>query len=316
MMAQWVFLLQIVAPVFAIMALGYGLRRAGVLSSEADRSLTRLVIAVLAPSLIFDAILGNEALKHPANWLLPPILGFGSVVLGIVCARLGARVFRIAEGSPKRTFVFTASLQNYSYIPLPICAALFPGDTMGILFAFCLGVEVAFWSIALWQLAERKERRPWWTMLNPPMVSIPLALIFNGLSAKVWLPSAVATTIHTLGACAIPIALLLSGALVADHLNAGAFRHGRRNIVAAVVVRILVVPALIFLLAWILPVNEKLRAVLVMEAAMPASIFSLVVTLAYGGDIRTALQVVLGTSFVGLVSIPLWLAFGLRWILP
>jgi len=315
MMAQLVFLLQIVAPVFAVMAIGFGLRRAGVLSSEADRSLTRLVIVVLAPCLIFDAILGNEALKHPENWLLPPVLGFASVALGIICARLGARVFRIAEEKQHHTFVFTASLQNYSYIPLPICAALFPGDTMGILFAFCLGVEVAFWSIALWQLNGHEAPGRWRRMLNPPMVAIPLALILNGLSAKTWLPTAAETTIHMLGTCAIPIALLLSGALVADHLNVGAFRHGRRNIVAGIAVRILVVPTLIMLLAWMLPVNEKLRAVLVMEAAMPASIFSLVVTLAYGGDIRTALQVVLGTSLVGLLSIPLWLGFGLHWIL-
>lgn len=314
-MDQFVFLLQIVAPVFAVMAIGYGMRRARVLTSEADRSLTRLVITVLAPALIFDVILGNEALRHPENWLLPPLLGFGSVLLGIACARLGARVFRIAEGPTRRTFVFTASLQNYSYIPLPICAALFPGETMGILFAFCLGVEVAFWSVALWQLTGRNSPRQWWKMLNPPMVAIPLALILNGFSVKEWLPSAAGATLHTLGACAIPMALLLSGALVADHLNFGALRHGRRRIFAALTVRILLVPALILLAAWIMPFNEKLKAVLVMQAAMPAAIFPLVVIVAYGGDVRTGIQVVLGTSLVGLVTIPLWLSLGLRWIL-
>lgn len=315
-MNQFVFLLQIVAPVFVVMGVGYGMRKAQVLTPEADRSLTRLVIAVLAPALIFDVILGNEALKSPENWLLPPVLGFGSVLLGIVCARIGARVFRIAEGTTRRTFVFTSSLQNYSYIPLPICAALFPGDTMGVLFAFCLGVEVAFWSVALWQMTGRSSLRRWWTMLNPPMVAIPLALILNGLSAGAWLPPAAAGTIQILGACAIPMALLLSGALAADHANLDALRHGRRHVFAALAVRILVVPVLILLFAWIMPFNDKLKAVLVMEAAMPASIFSLVVVLAHGGDSRTAIQVVLGTSFAGLVTIPLWLNFGLKWILP
>lgn len=314
-MTQFLFLLQIVAPIFVVMAIGFGMRRVGVLTSEADHSLTRLVIVVLAPSLIFDAILGNDALRHPENWLLPPVLGFGSVLLGIVCARLGARVFRVAEGAPQRTFVFTTSLQNYGYIPLPICAALFPGETMGILFAFCLGVEVAFWSVALWQLTGRSALRRWWTMLNPPMVAIPLALVLNGLSAKAWLPTTVTATFDTLGACAVPMALILSGALVADQLDIAALRQGRRHILGSIAVRILIVPALMFLFAWLAPLNEKLRAVLVMQAAMPASIFSLVVTRAYGGDIRVAIQVVIGTSLIGLVTIPLWLSFGLRWIL-
>ena len=187
---------------------------------------------------------------------------------------------------------------------------------MGVLFAFCLGVEAAFWSVALWQLTGQNSLHRWWKMLNPPMVAIPSALILNGLSAGVWLPATITSTFHILGACAIPMALLLSGALAADHANLDALRHGRRHIFAALSVRILAVPVLILLFAWLMPFNEKLKAVLVMEAAMPASIFSLVVVLAYGGDSRTAIQVVLGTSLAGLVTIPLWLNFGLRWILP
>ena len=62
MVAQFLFLLQIVAPVFVVMALGYMMRKIGILSSEADRSLTRLVVTLLAPCLAFDTIIGNEGL--------------------------------------------------------------------------------------------------------------------------------------------------------------------------------------------------------------------------------------------------------------
>jgi predicted permease len=153
--AQFYFLLQIVAPVFAVMALGYLMRKIGILSSEADRSLTRLVVTLLAPCLALDTIIGNEALSNPANWILPPILGFASIVLGIAISRWGAELFRIPEGESWRTFVFTTSLHNYGYIPIPLCQALFDRDTLGVLFAFHLGVEVAFWSIALAQLATQ-----------------------------------------------------------------------------------------------------------------------------------------------------------------
>ena len=71
-MAQFYFLVQIVAPVFVVMAFGYLMRKIGILSSEADRSLTRLVVTLLAPSLAFDTIIGNDAPAKPANWILPP----------------------------------------------------------------------------------------------------------------------------------------------------------------------------------------------------------------------------------------------------
>ena len=124
MIAQFFFLLQIVAPVFIVMALGYAMRKIDILSSEADRSLTRLVVTLLAPCLAFDTIIGNEGLANPKNWILPPILGFASIALGILVSRFGVKCFRIPEGNAARTFIFTACLHNYSYIPLPLCHAL------------------------------------------------------------------------------------------------------------------------------------------------------------------------------------------------
>ena len=316
MIEQFYFLLQIVAPVFAVMGLGYLMRKIGILSSEADRSLTRLVVTLLAPCLALDTIIGNDALANPANWILPPLLGFGSIVLGIVISRSGATLFRIPEGGARRTFVFTTSLHNYGFIPLPLCQALFDRDTMGVLFAFYLGVEIAFWSIALAQLTGHAEQGSWRGAINPPIIAIPTAILLNGLGAKEWIPSSMQTTFHLLAACTIPMALLLSGALIADNINKESLRHGSRTIFASSAVRIGILPALILLVTKIAPLDVTLKSVLVVQAAMPAAIFPIVVTRVHHGDMPTALQVVLGTSIIGLVTIPLWIGFGLHWILP
>lgn len=312
---QFFFLLQIVAPIFIVMGTGYAMRKIGVLSAEADRSLIRVVVFVLYPCLALDTIVGNEALARPANLIWPPILGFGSIVLGILGARLGARLFRIPEGKPRRTFVFTNSLQNYGYIPLPLCAVLFDRGTMGVLFAFFLGVELAFWSISLWQLTGHAERGSWKKAVNPQIIAILASIILNFLQGEKWIPAAIDTTFHLFGVCAVPMALLLSGALIADYINLRQMHHGGRTILAACVVRLLAVPILLMLLAKFGPFDRPLREVLVMQAAMPAAIFPIVVTKVNDGDVPVALQVVLGTSLIGLFTIPLWLGLGLHWAL-
>jgi predicted permease len=119
-----------------------------------------------------------------------------------------------------------------------------------------------------------------------------------------------------LAVCAIPLALLLSGALIADHINNDLLRHGSRAIFASAAVRIGFLPALILLFTKIAPLDVALKSVLVIQAAMPAAIFPIVVTRAHHGDMPTALQVVLGTSLIGLITIPLWIGFGLYWIIP
>jgi malate permease and related proteins len=62
--------------------------------------------------------------------------------------------------------------------------------------------------------------------------------------------------------------------------------------------------------------DVALKSVLIIQAAMPATIFPIVVTRAHHGDMPTALRVILGTSVIGLITIPLWIGYGLHWILP
>lgn len=314
MIAQFFFLLQIVAPVFLVMGLGFLLRRKNVLSEEADRSLIRLVVTLLVPCLALHTIIGNQALKVPANLILPPLFGFGSCVLGIIGARLGLLLLKPKNDTTKRTFVYATAIQNYSYVTLPLCAALFDRNTTGVLFAFIMGVELAFWSVVLWQLTGRADRKSWRQAINPPMIGILVAIVLNLLDAERWMPTAISSTYHLLGPCAVPMALMLSGALMADHMNWQTLRQGTRTISVAVLVRIVLVPLMILVAAKFLPLDLPLKAVLVLEAAMPAGIFSIVVTKVHHGDLPTTLQVVLGTSLVGLLTIPLWLGFGLWWV--
>ncbi len=100
------------------------------------------------------------------------------------------------------------------------------------------------------------------------------------------------------------MALLLSGALIADYISLRSLRHGGRTILAACVVRLLVAPILILLVAKFIPFDQALKSVLILQAAMPAAIFPIVVTKVNDGDVPAALQVVLGTSLIGLVTIP------------
>ena len=82
-MAGSLHLLQIVLPVFLIMGAGYAMRRARILTEDADQSLLGVLIKLFIPCLALDVIIGNEALTRPANLLLPPLIGFLSVALGL-----------------------------------------------------------------------------------------------------------------------------------------------------------------------------------------------------------------------------------------
>jgi len=305
-------LLQIVLPVFLVMGAGYALRRTRILTEEADQSLLGVLIKLFVPCLALDIIIGNEALVRPANLLLPPAAGFASVAAGLAVSILTAKLF-LKGDAVKRTFACTTGLQNYSYIPLPLCLALFDREVVGVLFAFNLGVEVAMWSIVVATVSGRQAGKRWWEPLwNPPIIAVVAAILLNLAGAESWIPTPVDTAWHMLGQCAVPLGLLLSGALLADYARPHVLRSGWRATGLAIGLRLGVLPAILLAFALMLPADPALRSVLVVQAAMPSAVFPIVLAKIHRGDLPTAIRIVLGTSLVGLVTIPLWLAFGLR----
>jgi len=306
--------LNAVLPVFGLVAVGWFIRKLNWLTEQADQSLLRVNINLLLPCLILDSTLGNPALARPGNLLLAPPVGFTTLALGLALARLARPVHGLTEPRAQRTFTASVGIYNYGFVPLPLALLLFDEQTVGVLFVHNLGVEVGLWTLGVMCLTGAGVGRDWRKIVNLPLAAILLALLLNALGWHAHLPAALRTGLHWLGQSAVPMALILIGAVVADHLHEFHSASGWRVIGTAVLLRLGVLPVLFLLLAWGLPASVELKRVLVLQAAMPAAVFPIIMARHYGGDAPTALRVVLGTSAAGLVTIPLWIHLGLRFL--
>lgn len=305
---------EIVLPVFLILAAGYALRRLGVFTEEGDRSLLGVLVKLFVPCLALDVIVGNEALARPSNWLVPPLAGFAIAAIGYgFCLGVG-KLFLRGPGAA-RTFAAVAGLQNYSYIPLPLCQALFDREVVGVLFAFNLGVDVAMWTLGVALLPGGGGTQRWRAiLLNPPVIAVVAALALNAVGAGAWFPKSLDGALQMLGMCAVPVGLLVTGAVLADHMKPGILRSGWGSTALGILMRLGFLPALILLAAIWIPFDPALKKVLVVQSAMPAAVFPIVLAKLHGGDMAVALRVVMGTCITALATIPLWLDWAMRWI--
>lgn len=313
-MSEFQTVLGAVVPIFVITAVGLLIRKLNWLTEEADQSLLRVNINLLMPCLILDAALGNPALSEPRNLLLAPLVGFATLALGVLLAIASQRLHGLTEPSARRTFAFSVGLYNYGYLPLPLALLLFDKPTAGVLFVHNVGVEIGLWTLGVMMLTGQRLGRDWRKIVNAPLVAILLAVVLNALGWESFIPKVVLTGVHLLGQCAIPMALILIGAVVADHLHEFHSASGWRVISTAVFLRMGVLPMLFLLIAKFLPASVELKRVLVLQAAMPAAVFPIIMARHYKGDPATAMRVVIGTSVVGLVTIPLWIRFGLHFV--
>ena len=311
-MLDYTTILYAILPVYLTMLVGAMARRFKLLPQEADNGLMRLSVNLLFPCLIIERLVGNPEVMNPGRVLGSALLGYGLVAFGIgLCYALGPMIgLKVGEG--RRTFAISAGLQNYGFVAIPVISSLFPGkETLGVMFTFTLGVELAVWTLSV-GLLTGLSNMSLKAVLNVPVISIIAALILNFAGAAEIIPVPVHTVLNSLGNCSIPLSVVLIGASIYDIW--GQERIQWPVAIMGPVLRLGVIPVAFMLSAWLLPLGLDMKRVLVVQGAMPAAVFCIVLARHYGGHAATAVQVVLATTVVSLVTTPIVIAFGVKWL--
>ena len=309
-MLDFASILTVIVPVYLIMGAGAGMRKLRVLPQEADAGLMRLAIVLLTPALILERVVGNPAVMEPLPVLVAAGLGYLLVAFGIAISYFAAPLIGLKRHEGRRTFAVSTGLQNYGFVAIPIVIALFPDKgTLGVLFTFTLGVEVACWTAGV-GLLTGLGHAPWRLALNPPVFTILASLLLNFTGLHAFVPEVLHNTFAMLGACAVPLALLLIGASIADVWGAERMRWSVA--VLSPLLRLGIIPLAFLAAAYFLPVTVELKRILIVQGAMPSAVFNIMIARLYGGHAPTAVQCVLATTVVSLVTTPLVIAWALR----
>lgn len=312
-MKEFVIVITAVLPVLFTALVGILMRRVNCLTEEADKSLLQVTINLLIPCFIFDKLLGNLAMAVPSNLILAPIVGMVTVVGGILVGLSLAGLSGLKDPLQRKSFGFSAGIYNYGYVPLPLALALFDRETVAALVVHNIGVDFAFWTMGALVFAHR-DQPIWRKLLRPPIFAILLTVILNFAGLADQVPEIILRTARMIGGCAIPMGLLLTGAMTADLLKQFKTEGGGRVMIAACFLRMLLLPCSFLLIARYLPATVELKRVIVLQAAMPAAVFAILAARYFHGHPPTALRVVISTSLVSFITIPLWIRFGMQFV--
>ena len=312
LMSYWN-LLSLTLPVFALIAVGVVVRRVGWVEEVAEASLIRVVVNLLMPCLIFESIVGNTSMRTAGSLLLPPLMGFGFTVAGLVVALYVGRSIGLSDGRAARTFALTAGIANYGYLPLPILSQMFGPQSQGVLLIHNVGVEVALWTVGVLVLSGLSLREGWKKLINPVLLTLFVAVALNLSGLSDYVPTLLTDIVHSLARCMVPLGLLMTGVNLAQYIREPNQLFAPRTILAASVVRLGILPVFMMCAARWLPFPLELKRVLVVQAAMPSAVIPIIIARHYGGIPLTAVQIVLGTTAISVFTCPLWIRAGLVW---
>jgi predicted permease len=285
----------------------------------------KLVVWVLVPCFILSKVPGNPALQNGSTVAAAMAIGAAIIAASFGISLMVGRLAGLTEADGVKTFSVATGIQNYGFIPIPLLDGIFPEQAdalIGVLFVHNLGVELAIWTLGI-ILLSGSVAGAWKRLINGPTIAIVVGLILNFARPWTLLPPAALPVVEVLqrattmmGACAIPIAVMLVGATLCGILQRERWEPNWRVLVASPVLRFAVLPAMILLVASWITFSDELRLVLAVQAAMPTGIFPIVLSKHFGGKPSIAIQVALLSSALSLVLTPLLLAAALCLIGP
>lgn len=299
-----------VLPVYLLIVAGAALRRTGVLRREHDEGVMRVVFTVMLPCFILDRILGSPILRTGSVVMWSVFLGFGLIVAGILIGLAMGRLIGLERGTGMRTFALSAGCQNFGFTAAPVAEILWGSGALAVLFVHNIGVEMAVWSVGVMMMS--RDGFSWKRLVNGPMIAVTLGLVLVALGLDGHVTGATRKAMSMIGVGAFPVAILITGCSMMDLVATE--RPSWKVIAGSAVVRLALAPFAILCAAKFLPLPVELRQVLVVQAAMPAGMTAILLARMYGGRPAVAVQVVIATTVLSLLTLPWIITWGSRWI--
>ncbi|PIP20430.1 MAG: hypothetical protein COX40_04785 [Candidatus Omnitrophica bacterium CG23_combo_of_CG06-09_8_20_14_all_40_11] len=297
-----------VAQIFLLAALGYFLIKKNILGPEGLDALSRLVIEITLPVMIFCQLVKDFSFTLYSNWWIFPLISIAVTIAGLI---VGALFTGFIRGSQhKLQFLSLVTFQNSGYLPLALVAALLPQDKLDsmfiYIFLFLLGFNLVIWSLGVYILSfSRAKKFELGSLFSPPVIATLVSLIFIFFGLNKFVPEAVLKPLRMLGDCTLPLAMLVVGGNLASiqlgHID-------KKAMSLMILAKLIILPVLGLWLVIKFKLPQLLGLLIIMQLAVPSATSLSLIIRHYKKEDLLISQGIFLSHIVSLVTLPLFLS--------
>lgn len=263
-----------------LITLGYYLNKSGKIKPEAEKGIAELTIDIAFPALIFTNIVKDFDLNMLKQYLIVPIFSLTITLISIAIIFIISNLIGYSK-KEKEEIAFVTVFSNNIFVGAPICLALFGAQGLILAILYDFGMHLILWTVGIWILKDsdqNTESRFFANIFSPPIIGLllGLAVVFSGLN----LPKAVFNITGSIGGITVPLAMIFIGLQLAKSTISEVMVNKKLYFVS--MLRLLIFPALVYLVLSLLAIQPLLRGVMTILAAMPVFASSSVIMEKYG----------------------------------
>ena len=300
--------LEKMAFLLLLMAIGFLLAKTKIVGKELTAGLSRLENYVLIPALVTSTFIERftKEMLSSAGFIFLGSLAVEAVVIAVTLVLVR---FMTRDAYQRKIYRYGLCFSNFGFVGYAVVLAVIPEyKTEYLVFTLALWAVTDVWGMPSLvpdgeekiTVAARLKK-----LCNPMFIGMIIGMVLGVTAAPV--PAFLGDALDALAACMSPVALLLSGMIIASVDFKKVLRVGAVYWITAL--RLFVYPLAFFGAAKLFGFSPIFTLIGTAAMAMPFGLNAIVIPTAYRQDVQVGSGMVLVSHLLSVVSIPfvMWL---------
>ena len=288
------------AIMLILIAVGIMCFKTGLIKRESNRDLSKFVLQVINPAVIFMSYQTDYRTELVRNLLLTFVLSVGAMGAAVI---LSYFLVRRKEGRETEIERFSAVYSNCGFMGIPLVNAIYGDEGVFYLTAFITVFNLIVWTHGVILISgEKNIKQVVKVFYSPTMIAIFLGIITFFLRIRI--PGAAAEALGLLKEVNTPMAMIVSGVTIAGTNVAKMLKNYRIYYVC--LLKLIIVPVLIAVpLSMLTGVDETVRMTVLVAAAAPPATMCTLLSLRYGKNSIYASEIFAAGTILSVATLPL-----------
>lgn len=285
---------------FAEMAVGWLLCRAGILQPKDRTVFSKAVINVFLPCSIVNSFLSRPDTNVMKDFLVVLLV---SCAIQLFCSALAAVLYRNKPTDRKPVLQYATVCSNAGFLGNAVAEGVY--GEMGLLYGqiYLIPLRIVMWTAGISYFEGHSD---WKTKIykivtHPCIVAVFLGIIM--MIVGISLPDALTRSLTSLGRCSTPLIMLFLGMVLAE---TGFDDLINRDTLRFALLRLIIIPGAVLFGCLIFHVDSFITGLSVLLAAMPAGSTTSVLAEQYKSDVAFASNIVVFTTIGSILLLPAW----------
>ena len=293
-----------IAVLFAFIFIGFFLKKKNILAKDSAKTLSRLENSIFMPAVVINTFWNNCTVENIGKKWTFIVYSFVLLIIAIILSFIISR-FLSKDEYLRKIYRYSLSVSNFGFVGTALVQGIYGADSIELFdyLIFTLPLNLFTYSLGIaWLVpADKGGGFSFKSFLNPIFISLFIGA-FLGLTG---IPKIefVGTIISNAASCMAPVAMILTGFVIAGYKIKSLLKVKQSYIVA--VLRLIVFPSVFVLVLKFINAPQEIIFATLCANAMPLGLNTVIIPSAYGENPETGAGLALISQAMAAVTIPI-----------